>query len=100
MRFSVGLVLVTVGGAIIGATAMYFYFEVSSSSEPLVKRPAIPTAAPTATSKPPATPTYTPELVQTPTAIPTHTPSAASGWAYPATDTLPKSDRPENLRTW
>ena len=40
MRFSVGLVLVAVGGAIIGAATMYFFLEVSPSSESVVKRPA------------------------------------------------------------
>ena len=78
MRFSVGLVLVAVGGAIIGAAAMYFYSEVSHGSEPLVKQSNIPTSALTATSEAPPTPTSAPEFVPTPTVTPTPAPTATS----------------------
>ena len=78
MRLSVGLVLVAVGGAIIGATAMYFYSEVSRSSEPLVKQSEIRTTAATATTIAPTTPASAPELDPTPTAVPTPAPSVAS----------------------
>ena len=87
MRTSVALVLIAIGGAIIGATAMYFYSEVSRGSEPLAKRSTMPTPAPTATSEAPATPTNTPEIVPTPTAIPTYAPSAA--WGGPVPPQLP-----------
>ena len=78
MRFSVGLVLVAVGGAILGAAAMYFYTEVSRGSEPLASRPAMSIPVPTATSEAPATPSNTPNIVPTPTVTSTPTPSAAS----------------------
>ena len=77
MRFSVGLVLVAVGGAIIGAAAMYFYSEVSRGSETIVRQSDVP--APTATSEAPPAPPSTPEFTATPTSIPTRTPNVASG---------------------
>ena len=70
MRFSVGLVLVAVGGAIIGAVAMYLYFEVSLSSEPITKQSGIPLSTATATVAASATPISTLRPTPTPTAIP------------------------------
>ena len=79
MRFSMGLVLVAVGGAIIGAAAMYFYFEVSRGSEPIVRQPEMPPSVRTATAVARATPTSTLRSGLTPTAIPALTPDAESG---------------------
>ena len=76
MRRTVGLLLIVVG-TIVCLTAMYIYWEVSRSSEPVAKRSGMPT--PTVTSEATATPTKTPEVVPTPTPMPTHTQSAAAG---------------------
>ena len=70
---------VAVGGAIIGAVAMYFYFEVSRSSEPIAKQSEMLSSNPAATAVVPAPPTSTISSVLTPTAIPTLTPDAESG---------------------
>ena len=79
MRFSVGLVLVAVGGAIIGAVAMYFYFEVSRSSEPIARQSEMPSSTPTPAAIAPATPTSTLRSVLPPTATPVLTPETESG---------------------
>ena len=78
MRFSVGLVLVAIGGAIIGAVAMYLYSEVSRGPEPIVKQSGILTPAPTEIAEPSATPTSAPEFASTPTAVRTPASRVAS----------------------
>ena len=83
MRFSVGLVLFAVGGAIIGAVAMFFYSEVSRSSEPIARQSEVPSSSSAATAIAPATPTSTPRSVLTPTAISALVPSEELGSPLP-----------------
>ena len=70
MRISMAIVLIAMG-AIIGATAMYLYTEVSDGPELLAKRTAMPTPVPT--SFPEAAPSPTTAAVPV---MPTHTPTA------------------------
>ena len=84
MRLSVALVLIAMG-AIVGATAMYFYAAFSGGPEPVAKQAAIP--KPTTTLGVPAPPTNTPEVIATPTAIPTRT--SGTGRFAPAPPQIP-----------
>ena len=73
MRISVAIVLITMG-AIVVATAMYLYAEVSRGPDSLPKQAAMPIPAPTATLEPVPTPTGA-----VATAVPARTPTAVSG---------------------
>ena len=77
MRISVAIVLIAMG-AIIGATAIYLYVEVSGGPDSPAKQAIMPTPAPTATSEPFPTPTDA-----APTAVPTRAPTEVVGGPPP-----------------
>ena len=77
MRISVAIILIAMG-AIIGATAIYLYTEVTGGPDSLAKQAIMPTPAPTATSEPIPTPTGA-----APTAIPTRAPTEVAGGPLP-----------------
>ena len=73
MRISVALILIAMG-AIVGATAIYLYEEMSSGPDALAKQAVMPSPAPAATPEAAPTPTGTAVVP-----IPTHTPTATTG---------------------
>ena len=73
MRISVAIILIAMG-AIIGATAIYLYAEISGGPDPLAKRVVMPTPPSAATPEAAPTPANATAI-----AVPARTPTALSG---------------------